>query len=92
MQLLGKVGRIPCSVEGQEQRICAMMLLRFTTNHRPTRFAVTRNGEVALADDTELLHQLRQNAHQRGLDLAGKLQTVPRYRSTLKKIEIGPQH
>ena len=60
MQLLGKVGRIPYSIEVHEQRICAMMLLRSTANHRPTRFAVTRNGEVALADDTELLHQLRQ--------------------------------
>ena len=60
MQLLGKVGHILYSIEGQEQRICAMILLRFTANHRPTRFAVTRNGEVALADDTELQHQLRQ--------------------------------
>ena len=60
MQLLVKVGHIPYSIEGQEQRICAMMLLRSTTNHRPPRFAVTRNGDIALADDTELLHQLRQ--------------------------------
>ena len=92
MPVFGQSWPLPYSIEGQERRICAMMLLRSTANHRPTRFAVTRNGEVALADDTELLHQLRQNAHQRGLDLAGKLQTVPRYRSTLKKIEIGPQH
>ena len=56
MQLLGKVGRIPYSIEGHEQHIRAMMLLRSSANHRPTRFAVTRNGEVALADDTELLH------------------------------------
>ena len=60
MQLLGKVGRIPSSIEGHEQRIGAMMLLRSTANHRPTRFAVTRKEEVALAVDTELLHQLRQ--------------------------------
>ena len=88
MQFLGKVGHIPYSIEGQEQRICAMMLLRSNANHRPTRFAFTRNGEVTLADDTELLHQLRQNAHERSFDLAGKRQTVPRYRSTLKNIEV----
>ena len=60
MQLLGKVGRMRYSIEGRERRIGAMMLLRSTANHRPTRFAVTHNGEVALAGDTELLHQLRR--------------------------------
>ena len=69
MQLLGKVGRIPNSIEGHKQRICAMMFLRSTANYRPTRFATARNGEVALADDTELLHQLRQKTPMNGVSI-----------------------
>ncbi len=48
---MGKIGRLPYSIEGRERRIGAMMLLRSTAKRRPTRFAVTRNGEVALAGD-----------------------------------------
>ena len=51
MQLLGKVGGLPFSAEGREQRIGAIMLLRSTAKHRPTRFALTRNGDIALAGD-----------------------------------------
>lgn len=51
MQLIGKVGRLPYSIEGQNRRLGAMMLLRSTAKRRPTRFAVTKNGEVALAGD-----------------------------------------
>jgi hypothetical protein len=55
MQLLGKVGRVPFSAEGKERRIGAMMLLRSTMKRRPTRFAVTKSGEVALAGDIEVV-------------------------------------
>lgn len=55
MQLLGKVGCVPFSAEGRERRIGAMMLLRSTMKRRPTRFAVTKSGEVALAGDIEVV-------------------------------------
>jgi hypothetical protein len=51
MQLMGRVGRLRYSMEGQNHRLGAMMLPRSTVKRRPTRFALTKNGEVALADD-----------------------------------------
>jgi len=42
MQLMGRVGRLPYSMEGQNRRLGAMMLLRSTVKRRPTRFAVTK--------------------------------------------------
>ena len=51
MQLMGRVGRLPYSMEGQNRRLGAMMLLSSTVKRRPTRFAVTKNGEVALAGE-----------------------------------------
>jgi len=51
MHLMGKVGCMRFSIEGRERRIGAMMLLRSTPKRRLTRFAVTHNGEVALAGD-----------------------------------------
>ena len=38
-------------MEGQNHRLGAMMLLRSTVKRRSTRFAVTKNGEAALAGD-----------------------------------------
>lgn len=55
MQLMGKVGRIPFSAEGRERRIGAMLLLRSTAKRRPTRFALTRQGDIALAGDVEVV-------------------------------------
>ena len=51
MQLLGKVGRLPFAAEGRERRIGAIMLLRSTAKRQPIRFALTRNGDTALAGD-----------------------------------------
>ncbi len=51
MQLMGRVGRLPYSMEGQNRRLGPMMLLSSTVKRRPTRFAVTKNGEVVLAGD-----------------------------------------
>ena len=51
MQLLGKVGRLPFAAEGRERRIGAIMLLRSTAKCQPIRFALTRNGDTALAGD-----------------------------------------
>ena len=60
MQLLGKVGRLPFSAEGRARRIGAMMLLRSTAKRRPTRFALTRNGDIALAGDLEVAAPVTQ--------------------------------
>ena len=54
MQLLGKVGRLPFSAERLERRIGTMMPLRSTAKRRPTRLALTRNGDIALAGDLEV--------------------------------------
>ena len=54
MQLLGKVGRLPFATEGRERRIGAIMLLRSTAKCQPIRFALTRNGDIALAGDLEV--------------------------------------
>lgn len=51
MQLLGRVGRLPYSIEGKNRRLGAIMLLRSTAKRRPTRFALTKSGEVVLAGD-----------------------------------------
>ena len=51
MQLLGKVGRLPFAAEGRERRIGAIMLLRSTAKRQPIRFALTHNGDTALAGD-----------------------------------------
>tara|TARA_Y100000766_G_scaffold55925_1_gene45446 strand:+ start:1598 stop:1870 length:273 start_codon:yes stop_codon:yes gene_type:complete len=51
---MGKVGRMQYSIEAGERSIDAMMLIRSTAKRRPTRFAVTRNVEVALSGDIRL--------------------------------------
>ena len=48
---MGKGGGMRYSIEGRERPIGAVMLLRSTAKRRLTRFAVTHNGEVALAGD-----------------------------------------
>ena len=50
-QVMGRVGRLPYSMERQNRRLGAMMLLRSKVKRRPTQFAVTKNGETALAGD-----------------------------------------
>ena len=55
MQLMGIVGRLPYSAEGHQRRTGTMLLLRSTANRRPTRFGVTRAGNIALAGDIEVV-------------------------------------
>ena len=86
MQLMGKVGRLPYSMEGQNRRLGAMMLRRSKAKRRPTRFAVTKNGEVAPAGDLGRGSDHAAYINHRCHYSIGKYQTISRYISVLYPI------